>query len=111
MSSFPYGLLIPVWDVFVDPITNLPLVGGSLNFYEAGTLTTQIVYGDAQGMTSLGAVVTLNGAGQPSSGGSPGTPTGVFIPVATGYKCIVLDVNGATKYTQDQMEIICCGGS
>lgn len=97
--SLPLSLLIPAWYTFLDANGD-PLANGSLHFYAAGTLTPQVVYGDADGNTSLGSIVTLNSAGQCSNSGSP---TGVFIS-PTGYKMIELDSNAATVHTQDQIE-------
>lgn len=99
--ALPLSLLIPAWFSFLDA-NGKPLAAGTLNFYEAGTLTPQSVFGDDTGGTSLGAVVTLSSSGQPENGSNP---TGVFIS-PTGYKCIVKDVNGATVKMQDSIEDI-----
>src|SRR5690348_12083009 len=97
--ALPLSLLIPDWYTFLDANGD-PLASGTLNFYDAGTLTSQVVYGDSDGVTSLGAVVNLNAAGQCSNGSNP---TGVYLS-PTGYKCIIKDSNGATVHTQDQIE-------
>jgi hypothetical protein len=97
--ALPLSLLFGDWSIFVDA-NGAPLAGGSLSFYQAGTLIAQSVYADANQITTLGAVVTLNASGQPMNGINP---TGVFI-LPTGYKLIIADVNAATIHTQDQIE-------
>ena len=95
----PLALLFGDWTTFLDA-NGLPLASGTLNFFQAGTTTPQNVYADPNQVTSLGAIVTLNASGRPSSSGNP---TGVYW-LPTGYKVVIKDVNNAVVVTQDHFE-------
>jgi hypothetical protein len=97
--ALPLTLLFGSWVTFVDA-DGAQLALGSLEFFEAGTVTPLPVFGDSDGMTSLGAVVALNASGQPSDGMAP---TGVYLS-PTGYKLKILDVDSNVIYTQDNIE-------
>lgn len=56
--------------LFISPYVQLfdddgdPLAGGSIEFYDAGTLNPKTVYADSGMVTSLGATITLDSAGR-----------------------------------------------
>lgn len=96
--SLPLSLLFGSWTTFLDSNGD-PLNAGTLNFSLAGLSTPSAVFADSDGNTSLGAIVTLNAAGRPSSSGNP---TGVYL-APHGYKCTIKDSNGATVVVQDDI--------
>lgn len=63
--------LIPLTDIPIqlqDSVTSDNMSGGTLEFYDGGTTTTQALY--IEDGTSVGTSVTLNSGGYPESGGS-----------------------------------------
>ena len=93
------------------PVTNLPtqfmdnsgdpLVGGSLEFYLAGTTTaTDLFTSDG---TSIGTSIELNSWGYPESGGSLIT---LFRDQSKALKVVAKNAAGATIYTTDNIPAV-----
>ncbi|MBT8449292.1 MAG: hypothetical protein KJO69_06360, partial [Gammaproteobacteria bacterium] len=76
-----------------------PLVGGSLEFYEAGTTTAMDLFSDDAG-TSIGTSITLNSLGYPESGGNT---IGLFRDQSKALKLVIKDSAGATVLTMDDI--------
>ena len=69
---------------YVDS-NGVPLSGGKLYFYEAGTSTALDTYTDSTGSTANANHITLNANGEP--------PSGIYGPNGTGYKVNLTDAN------------------
>ena len=84
------------------PLTNIaeqffdsagdPLVGGSLEFYLAGTSTATNLFSDDSG-TSIGSSITLNSNGYPEAGGNA---IHLFRDQSKALKVVLKDADGAT---------------
>lgn len=68
-----------------------PLVGGTAEFYEAGTANPKAVYADGNGAVSLGTTVTLDSVGRAK------------IWLDGYYKVILKDSLGSTIWTEDNV--------
>jgi len=77
-----------------------PVSGATLSFYLAGTTTPMTVYADASLSTALGATVTCDSAGYPTSDGS--TKTLIYVGTSD-YKLIIKDGDGVTLATHDNI--------
>ena len=97
--SIPFGLLPFARSQWFGN-DGTPLAGGSLTFSIAGLSTPKAVYADSAGVTSLGAVVTLDSAGRPVSGV---TPTNIYLAPG-GYKVILADSLNNPIWTSDNVE-------
>lgn len=73
----------------------LPLVGGKLYTYAAGTTTPLATYTDYTGNTSNTNPVILDSNGQAN----------VWLPDTTGYKYILKDADDVTLYTVDYVSV------
>ena len=92
--SLPYALMPVCRQQYRDPATDLPLNGGSVEFYITGTDTPLAVYTTSAGTVELGTSVTLD---------SCGYAVGVYLAPGA-YKVIVKDSDGAVIYTQDGVQ-------
>lgn len=84
------SMFIPPDPQFFDN-NGLPLAGGVLYFYQAGTTTPLAVYADSAGTTSLGSQVTLDSAGRAK------------IWLVGYYKVILKDSLGNQIWTEDNV--------
>lgn len=75
--------------------TGLPLAGGSLYSYAAGTMTPQATYTDETGVTANTNPVVLNSAGAAN----------VWLS-SLAYKFVLKDSNGVTQWTVDNVSYI-----
>lgn len=79
------GFILPsVFPKWFTPAGDAVLSGGSLEFYDVGTTTPKSVYADYQRSVAIGAVVTLDSAGDAT----------IFLGDG-GYKVILKDESGA----------------
>lgn len=74
--------------------------GATLEFSEAGTTTPMAVYSDADLTVSLGAVVTCDAGGYPTSDGN--TQVSIYTGTAS-YKVVVKNSSGVTVLTRDNI--------
>lgn len=81
-----------------DSDTGAPIIGATIEFYDAGTSTPQTVYSDADLGTSIGTSVTTDSLGYPTSNGT--TKTLVYVGTSD-FKVIIKDADGATIATHD----------
>jgi hypothetical protein len=92
--SIPGGLL-PFCRTQWFSNTGQPLAAGTLNFFLAGTSTSQDVCSDPTLLTSIGVTVTLDANGR--------TPTNVYLrPLA--YKVVLQDSGANVIWTADNIE-------
>jgi hypothetical protein len=77
------------------------MTGGTLSFFEAGTITPLEVFADADGNTSLGTVVDIGDLGYPITSGN--AITAIFPPLG-GYKVVLADANAVVVWTADDQE-------
>ncbi len=82
-------IFVNPWVALRDPDTDAPASGGKLHFFLSGTTTTVNVYSDSALTPSLGAVVTCDSFGQPT--------TPIYLDPANSYKIIVTDSAGDTS--------------
>lgn len=82
-------IFVNPWVALRDPDTDAPASGGKLHFFLSGTTTAVNVYSDAALTVSLGAVVTCDSYGQPT--------TAIYLDPANSYKVIVTDSDGDTS--------------
>jgi hypothetical protein len=94
--SLPLQILFAKYNTLLTS-DGMPNANGTLTFTEAGTSTPQAVYSDPAGMVSLGSVVTLNAAGQ--------FTTGVYL-APNGYRIAVDTDPVTTTVTQDNVEAV-----
>ena len=85
---------------FVDS-NGLPLVGGTLEAYVAGTTTATNMFSDNTG-TSIGATVTLNARGEPEVSGNT---VNIWLSDAVKYKFVLKDASGASLWTVDNIAV------
>lgn len=98
------AVYIPVTNIptqFVDE-TGLPLVGGSLEFYLAGTSTATDLFSDDAG-TSIGTSIDLNALGYPESGGNL---IFLFRDQSKALKIVLKDALAATVGTFDDIPAV-----
>lgn len=92
------AILPPGWRALDDSGTLLP--GAFLRFYEAGTTTPLPVYADSDLSTSLGAIVTCDAEGYPTSDGA----TRVLLFTGTDpYKVVLTDADAVTIWSHDDV--------
>jgi hypothetical protein len=95
---------IPITDIpeqFFDSAGD-PDVGGSLEFYLAGTTTATDGFSDNIG-TSIGVSIVLNSLGYPETGGSLIT---LFRDQSKALKIVLLDAAAATIWTMDDIPAV-----
>jgi hypothetical protein len=79
----------------------LPLVGGKLYSYQAGTSTPAATYTDSTGGTPLANPIILNARGEVAT--STGASSGLWIPPNTAYKFVLQDSLGNLIWSVDQV--------
>lgn len=88
--------LSPVFNGFQGfSIGGLPLAGGLINTYLAGTSTPAATYTDATGLTANANPIQLDGAGLP--------PNEIWLAAGTKYKFVVTDSLGLSPRTYDNI--------
>ncbi len=85
----------------VTDANDQPISGAKLKFYSAGTSSPATVYADAGLLTSLGATVTCDAGGYPTTDGS--TKTLIYTGTAS-YKLVVTDAADAVLITHDNIK-------
>ena len=96
------GLIVSPTNRIVD-VAGITVAGGSINIYAAGTSTPLTVYSDSGLTVPIGSTVYLDSGGHPVA--AQGSTTKVL--VYTGHaliKMVVLDVNGVTIETYDNVK-------
>lgn len=86
---------------FVDG-DGLPLSGGSISAYLAGSATATPMYADSIG-TSAGTVITLNARGEPEVSGNTVT---IWINDALTYKFALKNALGGSVWTVDNISVL-----
>lgn len=94
-----YRYLHPVPLQFQDPVSSANLSGGTLYFYESGTVTATDLFSDSSG-TSIGSSITLDSGGFPSVGGNVIT---LFRDQSVDLKIVGKNAAGATIFTSDEI--------
>jgi len=95
---------IPITDIpeqFFDSAGD-PLVGGSLEFYLAGTTTATNAFSDNAG-TSIGSTITLNAYGYPEAGGNT---IGLFRDQSKALKIVLKNAAASTIWTMDDIPAV-----
>ena len=105
-----YGISPAVQQIYFStsgtyPGAGLPLAGGFVFTYAAGTSTPQASYSDASGFTANANPVTLGPNGTPTSGSSP---VGIFLSCSLRYKIVLEDANSVVVQTTDNVS---CSGN
>lgn len=85
---------VPVLHSFVDNLGQ-PINGGTVSFYDAGTVTPKAVYSDSALTASLGASLTLDAAGRLSV--YPWASGGLYIVVRNALGVTVDEVDNVTE--------------
>lgn len=80
---------------------NLPLVGGQLFTYQAGTNTPAATYTDSTGTVQHLNPIILNSRGEVAY--QTGQSSGLWIPAATFYKFVLQDANGNQIWSLDRI--------
>src|SRR6266403_3365644 len=88
-------------------ITGIPLTGGRLFTYVAGTTTPQATFTDQSGSNQNSNPIILNSAGFIST--AFGTAD-LWVTCGASYKYIMYDRNGVLQWSQDNVTLP-CGGS
>lgn len=96
-----YKPLIALPPQFVDG-DGLPISGGSLSAFLAGSTTPSTMYTDNIG-TSAGTVVTLNARGEPEVSGNTVT---IWINDALSYKFVLKNALGGSLWTVDNISVL-----
>lgn len=97
------GTLMPLpHQQFGDANLN-PLALGTLESYQAGTVTAIATYSDVSLTVANPVIITLNSAGRPSVSG---TEVGVYLTPGQSYKFILKDSTGAVIWTQDNVSAV-----
>ncbi len=78
---------------FWNVTTGLPLAGGLVYTYVAGTTTPQTTYTDSAGLVANSNPIVLNSAGYAV----------IYFTLGASYKLLVTDAAGVTQWTQDNM--------
>jgi hypothetical protein len=81
----------------------VPLSGGSMLTYAAGTTTPLATYSDVTLSTANPTTITLNTAGVPEVSG---TEVAVFLSPGTSYKFVVKDSAGTIVWTRDNISAV-----
>lgn len=92
-----YTLLGAPWNQSLDD-DGIPVAGGELWVYEAGTATPATTYADSLGATPNSNPVQLDAAGRPDSGS-------VYLPTG-GYKLVLINGDGVLVRTQDNYVVV-----
>lgn len=79
-----------------------PDPGGTWEFYEAGTATERVVYGNSDLTSELGAVIYSDADGYPVTAFGGSTRTLIYVGVGN-YKIVVKDSGGVTLVTHDNI--------
>lgn len=75
--------------------TGLPLSGGTLTFYAAGSSTPKNTYTDSTGVTANANPLTLNASGYP--------PNEIWFTAGSNYKAVLKDSSSNTIWTIDNL--------
>ena len=94
-------VLVPLLTPFFLSNQGVPLVGGLLYSYQAGTTTPAATYTDSTGGTPLSNPIVLNARGEAST--SSGASSGIWVPPNVAYKFVLQDSSGNTIWTRDQV--------
>lgn len=86
---------------FVDS-NGIPISGGSISAYLAGSATATPMYTDNIG-TSAGTVITLNARGEPEVSGNTVT---IWINDALSYKFVLKNAIGGSVWTVDNISVL-----
>ena len=79
-----------------------PIVGATIEFYDAGTSSARTVYSDSDLSTSLGSIVYTDSTGAPVSASGSSTRVTVYTGV-TSFKTLIKDGNGVVLETKDNL--------
>ena len=80
----------------------IPLVGGKINTYVAGTTTPAITYSDSTGDTENTNPIITNSAGRPAAQDGT-TPIEIWLDSSVSYKFVVTDANDVAIVTCDNI--------
>lgn len=94
------NLLLPAVTAF-NGFNGLPLVGGLLNTYQAGTTTPVATYADSLAVTALSNPIVLNAYGAPSI--ASGASTEVWGIQGQAYKLVLTDALSNVIWTADNV--------
>lgn len=83
---------LPKW--MLQDTDGAPIVGGTFEFFEAGTSTPKNVYSDSDRSVSLGDTLTTDSRGEVGP---------VYIDTAAASKCVAKDSSGNTLWTIDNL--------
>jgi hypothetical protein len=92
--------LIPLPVQFQDSVSSLNMIGGTLEFYLAGTSTPTNIFSDNVG-TSVGTSIDLNAGGYPESGGNVIT---LFRDSSISLKIVGKNSSDVIVWTADNIE-------
>lgn len=95
MAYYPATSFVPQF--FTD--AGVPLSGGSITAYVAGTTTPTNMFIDDAG-TSAGSVITLNARGEPLVSGNTVV---IWLDSEVAYKFVLKDASGVSKWTIDDI--------
>ena len=101
-----YRQASPFVDQFFD-INGLPLSGGTIKSYLAGTTTATAMYTDGSG-TSAGSSITLNARGEPEVSGNT---VNIWLDEGINYKFVLADSSGTSIWTVDGINVGFASGS
>jgi len=101
-----YRQASPFVDQFFDT-NGLPLSGGTIKSYLAGTTTATSMYTDSSG-TSAGSSITLNVRGEPEVSGNT---INIWLDEGVTYKFVLADSSGTSIWTVDNINVGFAGGS
>lgn len=93
MPAVSISPILNAWQGFTSG--GLPLSGGFINSYIAGTSTPAVTYSDSGGTISNGVTITLDSAGRP--------PNEIWLANGTAYKFIVTDSLGLDPRSFDNI--------
>ena len=93
-------------DQFFDT-NGLPLSGGTIKSYLAGTTTTTAMFTDSSG-TSAGSSITLNVRGEPEVSGNT---VNIWLDEGINYKFVLADSSGTSIWTVDGINVGFASGS
>lgn len=92
-----YGLIFPPAYQFLDP-DGVPVAGGFLDVYTAGTSTRVDTYSDHLGAVPNTNPVELDASGRVSSGG-------LYFLTGARYKLVLADADLSVIWTQDNVPV------
>jgi len=101
-----YRQASPFVDQFFDT-NGLPLSGGTIKSYLAGTTTATSMYTDSSG-TSAGSSITLNVRGEPEVSGNT---INIWLDEGVTYKFVLADSSGTSIWTDDGINVGFASGS